>query len=99
MLRNKIKKELKDLKEKKELSSEDYRRLYVNTSVTPRFYGTIKIHKENNPIRPIVFFNDSPAYEVVKFLNKILIPFTEESDQKLKNSAYAKELIQAITIP
>ena len=47
MLRNKVNKELKDLKEKKELSSEDYRRLYVNTSVTPRFYGTIKIFEQN----------------------------------------------------
>ena len=99
MLRNKVNKELKDLKEKKELSSEDYRRLYVNTSVTPRFYGTIKIHKENNPIRPIVAFNDSPTYAVAKFLNKILTPFTEESEQKLKNSAHAKELLEAITVP
>ena len=60
MLRNKVNKELKDLNEKKELSSEDYRRLYINTNVTPRFYVTIKIHKENNPIRPIVAFNPFP---------------------------------------
>ena len=99
MLKNKINKELKDLNNKKELSSEDYRRLYVNTSVTPRFFGIIKIRKENNPIRPIVAFNDSPTYAVAKFLNKILTPFTEESDQKLKKSAHAKELLQAITIP
>ena len=99
MLRNKVNNELKDQKEKKELSSEDYRRLYVNTSVTPRFYSTIKIHKENNPIRPIVAFNDSLTYAVAKFLNKILTPFTEESEQKLKNSAHAKELLEPITDP
>jgi sugar (pentulose or hexulose) kinase len=30
--------------------------------------GTIKIHKQHNPIRPIVNWRDSPAYKLAKYI-------------------------------
>ena len=100
-MKNRIDSELKKLKSSGELSSAEYKLLYVNTAVTPRFYSFIKTHKPNNPIRPIVSFIDSPTYQTAKFLNKILSPLTvtDDAPQKLKDSAEVKELLENVIIP
>ena len=50
------------------------------------FYATIKIHKPENPIRPIVSFIDTPTYQLAKILSKLLTPLTNFAPQKLKNT-------------
>ena len=42
-----------------------------------KFYATIKTHKENYPIRPIYAFNDSPTYQLAKYLSKLLMPLPD----------------------
>ena len=61
-LLRKVNSKIKILKDSKQLHKDEYDKLYVNKPVTPRFYATIKTHKENFPIRPIVSFIDSPTY-------------------------------------
>ena len=53
---------LKKLKDKKSMTYEQYRQLYVNNATIPLFYSLVKTHKPNLPIRPIVSFIDSPTY-------------------------------------
>ena len=77
----------------------EYKHLYVNTAVTPRFYSLIKTHKANYPIRPIVSFIDSPTYLVAKFLNRILSPLTFDAPQRLKNSTEAKNVLENVNVP
>lgn len=77
---NKVNAKLKQLKEKKQLSYEEYRNLYCNASNVALFYGLIKIHKPNNPIRPIVSFIGTPTYQLAKHLSKILTPTSEIAD-------------------
>jgi hypothetical protein len=36
----------------------------------PKFHATIKLHKENTPIRPIINWRNAPAYELAKTTNK-----------------------------
>lgn len=98
-LKNKLNYKLKKLKENKKLDEDTYKNLYSNKAVTPRFYANIKTHKENNPIRPIVSFIDSPTYELAKFLSKLLTPITDKATQKLKNSYQAKEVLETINVP
>ena len=43
----------------------------------PKFFATIKTHKEHYPIRPICAFNDSPTYQLAKYLSKLLMPLTD----------------------
>ena len=68
------------------------------TALTPRFYGLIKTHKLRNPIRPIISFIGTPTYQIAKMLSKILTPFTNLSDEKIKNSKTAKDKLQDIEI-
>ena len=41
--------------------------IYVNNNPKPaKKYNLIKIHKLNNPIRPLINFKKSPTYEIEK---------------------------------
>jgi hypothetical protein len=55
----------------------------------PKIRGLIKLHKDKQPIRPIVNMRNSPTYQVGKFLNKYLndliqLPYT----YNIKNSIH-----------
>jgi hypothetical protein len=46
---------------------------YINMNPrAPHIYGTIKLHKQAKPIRPIVNWIDSPAYKIAKHLSTFL---------------------------
>ena len=90
---------LKSLEKQNKLNRNQYLHLYVTPSVTPLFYGTIKLHKDGKPIRPIVSFCGSPTDLLSKFLTKILNPVTDKAPQKLKNSSSLKNDIQNLIIP
>ena len=94
----KVNRLLSKLKEEKKISKQQYDRMYCSTAVTPKFYGLIKTHKENNPIRPIISFIGSPTYQISKFLSSLLTPFTNLSDCKLKNSIEAKECLKTTNL-
>ena len=38
-------------------------------------YGNVKIHKEGNPLRPIISQVPTPTYDLAKSLNKLLAPY------------------------
>jgi hypothetical protein len=35
--------------------------------IAPYIYGTIKLHKEHKPVRPIVNWKDSQGYKLAKY--------------------------------
>ena len=72
--------------------------MFAKSATLPQFFALIKIHKHNNPIRPIVSFIDSPTYFAAQFLNKIMSPLTDESPHKLKNSTEAKDKLKDMII-
>ena len=98
-LQRKVNSELMKLKYKKKISEDQYKYLRCNKEVVPKFYATIKTHKDNLPIRPIVAFNDSPTYELAKFLSKILMPLTDTAPQKLKNTYQIKDTLKELIVP
>jgi len=44
------------------IQKDEYQKLFANSATIPLFYALIKIHKQGNPIRPIVSFINSPSY-------------------------------------
>jgi hypothetical protein len=40
--------------------------------IAPNLHATIKLHKHNTPIRPIIYWKHAPAYQLAKQLPKIL---------------------------
>ena len=39
------------------------------------FFGNVKIHKEGNPVRPIISQIPTPSYELAKRLNSLIAPY------------------------
>ena len=65
---------LQRLKDEKKIDNDQYKLLYPTAENTPRIYCTIKIHKQGYPIRPIVDYMGSIAYQTSKELAEILSP-------------------------
>ena len=57
----------------------------VTTSLIPtgrvpgKLFGLIKVHKEDNPTRPVVSEINTPEYKLVKFLDSIIKPYVPTS--------------------
>jgi len=51
---------------------EQYKYLTVRNPNPPTFKAQIKLHKDGNPIRPVINNILAPAYKAAKKLNKIL---------------------------
>jgi hypothetical protein len=46
-------------------------------SETPHIHGTIKLHKEEKSVRPIVNWKNSPGYKIATVITRLLmIPYT-----------------------
>ena len=41
-------------------------------STAPSIRELMKLHKEHNPIRPTVYWQNAPAYKLPKFMTKVL---------------------------
>jgi len=63
---------------------------YLNPteSRTPQFYCLPKIHKENNPGRPIVSGNNSPTENLSKFVDKHLRPLVQNVPTYIQDTTH-----------
>ena len=63
---------MKKIIKENHIYDEASRQLRVSTTGTrtPLFYGTVKIHKPDLPLRPIVSMVGSAIYDIAKFVNR-----------------------------
>ena len=54
------------------ITKAEYHFLLCSKGVIPRFYGLPKVHKVSVSLRPIVYFINSPTYNLSKFLFRVL---------------------------
>ena len=57
---------------KNKVDVETYQYICPNGSDIGKLYGSVKVHKVGNPIRPIVSTINSPTYNLAKYLDKII---------------------------
>ncbi len=89
---------LKRLKTEGKIEESQYRLLYPTAENTPRMYCTTKIHKPGNPIRPIVDYTGSIAYQTSKALAEILAPLVGTTEHHVVNSKSLAEEMTAVMI-
>ena len=82
-------KELKKIKGLKTLPLEIYNGLFPKDSKLPEFYGLPKIHKENNPLRPVVAAFDGPLTPISILLERILHQLLPFVPSHIENTAAA----------
>ena len=81
------------LRQEEKISFSNYKSLRSCSSLFPRIYGLLKIHKANAPLRPIVSFIGSAMYHLSTCLKCILSPSVGKTNFTTKNSS---ELIGSI---
>ncbi|XP_046737536.1 uncharacterized protein LOC124406224 [Diprion similis] len=85
--------------QKKFISSQFKRSIYINNSVPARAYGLPKIHKPEVPFRIIVSFINSPTYKLAKTLNSwIKIGLTRPASF-IKDSFDLVDIIRGQVLP
>ncbi len=68
---------------------------YSTDAIPPDIRGSIKHHKPNNPLRPIVTGRNTALYNTSKFLANLLSPLQNDNGYSVKNSnEFAKKLSQ-----
>lgn len=98
-LQTNVNKSVKLLYDKKIIPFELKQKLSIHNSRSPNIYGLIKLHKHNNPIRPIVNFTRSPTYELSKFISEIIGKIVGKSNFHVKDSWDFANSITNITVP
>ena len=84
---------LKTIKTQGGMNDNLYKRLYHTGANAPKFYGLLKVHKDDTPLRPIVSSVGSVSYETAKELSRILKPLVGKTEHHVKN---AKDFIDSI---
>lgn len=84
------------LKEKKLLPQHHINFLIPKNCRTPLFYLLPKIHKKNNPGRPIVSACDSPTEKLSMFIDSYLKPLTLKVDSYIKDTTDFLQKLNAL---
>ena len=71
--------------------------LKIKNPRTPIFYMLPKIHKENNPGRPIISQTNGPTEKISQFLDFFLKPLAAKTDSYLKDTNSFLRIIEAIS--
>lgn len=97
-IQNKLKNTLKNI-EVIFTAKEKYRLINMNP-MPPKLYGLIKVHKEGNPIRPVVSYINSPLRQMAIELNKIFKNLTNFTpSHSIRNSVELTNKLKDITLP
>jgi hypothetical protein len=89
---------LQKLKNDKKIEDNQYRLLYPTAETIPRLYCITKIHREGNPIRPIVDYIGNTGYQTSKALAEMLPPIVCKSEHHVINSKHLAEDLFGILI-
>lgn len=63
------------------ISREIYDEIRPVGSTRPRMYGVPKIHKDGNPLRPILSMVNAPQHQMAKWLTRVLQPVVQKYSQ------------------
>ena len=78
----------------KKLPDDMYKGLFPLGTRLPEFYGLLKIHKENAPLRPVVAVFDGPLAPISIFLERILHQLLNFVPAHTENSAAATRSLE-----
>ena len=97
---NRVNDRLKRLANKGAIDKDTYQQLRVSKegSRLPKFYGSVKIHKQDLPLRPIVSTVGSAPYDVAKYVSKQLAPYVKQAESFIVDSKDFVSKLEKITI-
>ena len=97
-VKNKLVNLLKKIKAEGGISDQLYKKIYPTGAVAPKFYGLLKIHKRDIPIRAIVSSRGSINFEVAQELSRILRPLVGSFPHHIKNTGVFVQQLKGIIL-
>jgi hypothetical protein len=89
---------LSQLKQEKKITESQYTQLYPTSEKIPVLYCTPKIHKQDNPLRPIVDYTGSIGYKTSRALADLLQPLVGKTKHHVNNSKDFSEEVATVLI-
>ena len=86
------------MKREDKITKGQYDFLYPTAEAVPRLYCTPKIHKPNNPLRPIVDYTGSICYNISRSLADLLGPLVGKTKYHCHNSKDLANSLKEILI-
>lgn len=83
---------------RKDIGDENYNFIYASGSAPGIMFGQPKVHKLDNPLRPIVSSIGTAGYNLAKFLQPLVIPLTC-NQYTVKNSKTFVDEITKLNLP
>jgi hypothetical protein len=74
------------------LTEQEIRFMTPSGCGTGRLYGTTKVHKTGQPVRPIVSMVNTPEYRLAKYLDNIIKPFIPSKYSISSNTEFMQKL-------
>jgi hypothetical protein len=93
-----INRRLMKLKKDKKITIKEYNHLVTSGSSIPVLYCTVKVHKRNFPLRPIVSMCNAPNYKLAGYLANMLNECRDKSASYIKDSFQFAENIKKMNI-
>ena len=97
-LKNKLIDLLKTIKTQDGISEALYKKLYPTGEGVPKFYGLLKIHKKETPLRPVVSSIGSVSYATSKELARILKALVGRSPYHVHNNQDLLEDLRSLKL-
>lgn len=73
-------------------------RVPINGTRPPLFYGSVKTHKDNFPLRPIVSAIGSATYNLSKYVSDLLTPYVRQAPSYIANTTEFLKEVNDISI-
>ena len=89
---------LSRLKKENKINKSQYDLLFPTAENIPRIYGTPKIHKPGNKVRPIVDYTGTIGYQTSRALADILSPLVGTTEHHVLNSKHLSESLTEVMI-
>ena len=86
------------LKKENKINKSQYDLLFPTAENIPRIYGTPKIHKPGNKVRPIVDYTGTIGYQTSRALADILSPLVGTTEHHVLNSKDLSESLAEVII-
>ena len=88
-IENNIRNYLLKVNKNKEIEKSDLEFMRPTGSQLPRIYGLTKVHKKNNPLRPILSMVDSPQHKIAKWLSNLLRPVLKKYTKECISDSFS----------
>ena len=84
--------QLQKFKREQKIDERTYKKLHSTDAIPPAIRGSVKHHKPNNPLRPIIICRDTALYNTSRYLSDILSPLQNNNSTEFTEKLHGTKI-------